>query len=58
MKLNVAFLPSYALEVSDTREVFAIEPLLSGDFQKHNNNDGATIGRRTTPQVLISQKCL
>ncbi|KAJ1470407.1 kinase-like domain-containing protein [Baffinella frigidus] len=52
MKLNVAFLPSYALEVNDSREVFAIEPLLSGDFQKHNNNDGATIGRRTTPQAF------
>jgi elongation factor 2 kinase len=52
MPLNVAFVPSFALEVHETQTFLAVEPVLCGDFAKHNNNDGVIFGRRNTPQAF------
>mmetsp|Transcript_60013 Transcript_60013/g.190639 ORF Transcript_60013/g.190639 Transcript_60013/m.190639 type:complete len:300 (+) Transcript_60013:94-993(+) len=51
---KVAFVPAYALELQSRPEVpmFCVEPLLEGQYHKHNNNDGAVNTARLTPQAF------
>lgn len=49
----MAFVPSYALELHDRGGVFCCcEPVLQGQYLKHNNNDGAVASRRLVPQAF------
>ena len=54
MALQVAFVPTYALELHDRGGgVFCgCEPVLQGNYQKHNNNDGAVATARLIPQAF------
>ena len=50
---TVAFLPSYVLELVERRgQLCCVEPVLQGEYTKHNNNDGVVATRRMIPQAF------
>eukprot|EP00282_Hemiselmis_andersenii_P006130 CAMPEP_0114158950 /NCGR_PEP_ID=MMETSP0043_2-20121206/27509_1 /TAXON_ID=464988 /ORGANISM="Hemiselmis andersenii, Strain CCMP644" /LENGTH=250 /DNA_ID=CAMNT_0001254781 /DNA_START=112 /DNA_END=861 /DNA_ORIENTATION=+ len=50
---KVAFLPSYVLVLQDRGNLLCCsEPVLSGNYLKHNNNDGVVATARMVPQAF------
>lgn len=50
---KVAFLPSYVLILQDRgNKLCCSEPVLHGEYVKHNNNDGAVATQRLVPQAF------
>jgi len=50
---KVAFLPSYVLILQDRgNKLCCSEPILHGEYVKHNNNDGAVATARLVPQAF------
>jgi hypothetical protein len=56
MFTQVAFVPSYVLVLEDREPKGSVlccsEPVLSGPYLKHNNNDGVVATQRLVPQVI------
>ena len=53
VRQTVAFLPSYVLElVERSGRLCCAEPVLQGEYTKHNNNDGFVATRRMIPQAF------
>jgi hypothetical protein len=56
LAFQVAFVPSYVLVLEDRDPSNALccsEPVLSGPYLKHNNNDGVVATQRLVPQVCM-----
>lgn len=49
----VRFLPCWMIKIQATNQLFACEPFMAGDYQKHNNNNGFVHPvLRNTPQAF------